>query len=625
MSNNVLSESELAIVQKEHKIATFIGDVIKDFNEKDSKIHDVAIVRLGTKTLTDLYHELMRTIPKENPILFPRLDEVVNRRRKVSFMIIFIDTYDAVELLELFKLCNNPMYIDRRVKFIIIPNKMILTNDELFQISLFHVLLGIFNTIIITQQNEHLMVYSFNPFFEKEVYTLKDATSDIEILFPDKLKNLYGYSYSVIIFEQHPRISIQNNKLQGVDVNFLEIVCHHQNATFNFTNILNLNDTKIDQKHFYQLLSRNQVHLTLNTAFTTGDTSAEYINTFDVNGFCALVPKPPGLSYMYYILTPFDSLTWIMFIVSIVTCAIIWRIFNLMRNGNQNSAGYFVFSIIAHFFSQSIPFRNNRTMQKIILQVCIFMTFILSNAFQSTIISLVSVPRNGTMYNSFNEMFNANDLHYLVDSIFFKTFQSSIENKSFVKKMKVIDKRLSQMNFQQKASENTAFILRCDLVDYLIYAKKDHFNQNIDDFYYLLPDQINSFYESFLTSFLSPYYNKFQTYNTKVFESGIRQYWKRLNKTTNSQIDSHIDSGFMSSQNQENLIKLKDLRGVCILLAIGLLTSGFILIIEIFWKDCQRKLRLWMNLRLFKRYNKQRRMKARRNRVAPMSMITEEV
>lgn len=45
----------------------------------------------------------------------------------------------------------------------------------------------------------------------------------------------------------------------------------------------------------------------------------------------------------------------------------------------------------------------------------------------------------------------------------------------------------------------------------------------------------------------------------------------------------------MSSKNQETLIKMKDLRGVFIILAIGLFMAGFVLIIEIFWFDCQRK------------------------------------
>lgn len=96
MSSNVLSKSELVIVESEHKIETFIGDVIQDFNVKDPKIHDVAIVQLGTKASTDLYHEILRTIPKENPICLPQLDRVVNKKRRVSFMIIFIDNYNAV-------------------------------------------------------------------------------------------------------------------------------------------------------------------------------------------------------------------------------------------------------------------------------------------------------------------------------------------------------------------------------------------------------------------------------------------------------------------------------------------------------------------------------------------------
>lgn len=247
--------------------------------------------------------------------------------------------------------------------------------------------------------------------------------------------------------------------------------------------------------------------------------------------------------------------------------------------------------------------------------------FYLITTFQSTMISLVSITQNGTNYNSFQEMFNKSDFNYLVDLMCLETLKSSTENKSLIAKMKVIDQRLSQIDFQQKASEKTAFILRCDMAEYLIYAKSDQLNQNIDDFYYLLPDQINSFFESFLTSFSSPHYNKLQQYSRRVFESGIRQYWKRLKLTK----DVHIDSGFMSSNNQGNLFDLKDLRGVFLILAIGLTLAGLIFIIEIFWNDCVSKLPSWMKSRINRRIKKGRRMKVRRIRVAPMPMILEEV
>ena len=162
----------------------------------------------------------------------------------------------------------------------------------------------------------------------------------------------------------------------------------------------------------------------------------------------------------------------------------------------------------------------------------------------------------------------------------------------------------------------TALILRCDLAEFLIYSKSDQLNQNIDDLFYLLPDQINTFFE---TSILSPHYNKLQQNSTKVFEPGIQQYWKRLKQTK----DINIDSGFISSNNQGNLIKLKDLRGIFIILAVGLTMAGFLLTLEIFCFDFLRKLR--MKSIFYKRYKKGKRMKTRRIQVAPMPVIPEEV
>lgn len=68
-------------------------------------------------------------------------------------------------------------------------------------------------------------------------------------------------------------------------------------------------------------------------------------------------------------------------ILSIGTCCLLWALFNSFGSRNSSSAGYFIFGVIANFIGQAIPFRANRIIQGIIWQICIFMTFILGNAY----------------------------------------------------------------------------------------------------------------------------------------------------------------------------------------------------------------------------------------------------
>ena len=110
-------------------------------------------------------------------------------------------------------------------------------------------------------------------------------------------------------------------------------------------------------------------------------TDIESVNTFDVNGYCALIPKPPRTNFLQHLLTPFDAWTWVFLLLSIGLSAWIWLLFNCMSFGNENSAGYFIIGFTASFLGQSMTFRRARIIQVVMLQICIFTTFILGSAY----------------------------------------------------------------------------------------------------------------------------------------------------------------------------------------------------------------------------------------------------
>ena len=80
------------------EISEYIRDLIEDFNQKDSNVHDVAIINLGNEENSDYINEIIMELPEENAVIIPRIDTISDDPRigKASFIIITADTIDAV-------------------------------------------------------------------------------------------------------------------------------------------------------------------------------------------------------------------------------------------------------------------------------------------------------------------------------------------------------------------------------------------------------------------------------------------------------------------------------------------------------------------------------------------------
>ena len=94
------SQDLMRVEESGSKIPKYICDLIKDFNRKDSNIHDVLIIDLEIESSEVNLNQLIMEIPKENPVIIPsigtRLDDT--RLRPTSFVIILADSFDTVSL-----------------------------------------------------------------------------------------------------------------------------------------------------------------------------------------------------------------------------------------------------------------------------------------------------------------------------------------------------------------------------------------------------------------------------------------------------------------------------------------------------------------------------------------------
>lgn len=256
-----------------------------------------------------------------------------------------------------------------------------------------------------------------------------------------------------------------------------------------------------------------------------------------------------------------------------------------------------------------ISFRNKRIIQRSLLQICIFMIFILGNAYQTLIISLISESRYGATIKTFDELMQSN-YNFKVDSLFYYMMNST----DLEINLQSIDNIVNHINYQQEALNNTAIVFSCDVAEFIMYS--DEYDFHVVDYYYMLPDQVYSFYESFSTSKFIPYHERLQYYSSLIFESGIRQHWKEFEKFNDNRGKIEINK----MNNEENLINFDDLFGVFYLLGFGLILAAIVLLLEIFWFDFLRHLNYSM-IYEFMMKKKEDKMKVRRIQVKPMPRI----
>lgn len=209
-------------------------------------------------------------------------------------------------------------------------------------------------------------------------------------------------------------------------ITLMKNIAKHQNATCDFQalkrgeNIMNT---------VAKLLTRHHFDLTIDTIIEIPELYSqafESINIFETDGYCALVPFAPRKSFWH---APFDLWTWILIFFTVCCCAIVWYWVNKDIQ-TKSSVGYFVFSFIAHFIGQSVPFQNLRVRQELLLLPSILISLVLGKTYQSLIISFIFDAKFRAQLTTINEMVNQN-FFYHVDGSFQEAFNESYDYTDF--------------------------------------------------------------------------------------------------------------------------------------------------------------------------------------------------
>lgn len=107
--------------------------------------------------------------------------------------------------------------------------------SNIFKIFAFFFISKIPNVVVVSDFEKSFKLLSYKPFISKTAFSLYeiDKNASQEKMFPDKLKDLNGFTYEVISFPSPPRINFVNKVAKSVDLDFLKAVADKQNAKVN--------------------------------------------------------------------------------------------------------------------------------------------------------------------------------------------------------------------------------------------------------------------------------------------------------------------------------------------------------------------------------------------------------
>lgn len=145
-----------------------------------------------------------------------------------------------------------------------------------------------------------------------------------------------------------------------------------------------------------------------------------FINNYDEEAYCALIPRPPRLTFLHFLLTPFDGFTWIFTLAAVASGTFVWQ----RLTKSFDSALGFLFFVFSGFFGQFVVLNAKRKVLVIILQLFVLMTFILGNIYESMITSTMTASRDGRRLKTFDELFRFTDMTFMTDGAFRSFYDS---------------------------------------------------------------------------------------------------------------------------------------------------------------------------------------------------------
>lgn len=466
-------------------------------------------------------------------------------------------------------------------KFIFVPLTRPFNQTQFEMVMFYSMLKKAFLSVVLfpTKENELIVGQVKDPVLGAKSMLTHDYAAnwtDIEAIFPDKVKNLKGYSLGVMLSPQPPRIWYANNKFFGIDSYFLNEMANQLNGSSHAKYYIYKTGMSLNNFHNadFSLITGLPVEFGKGTLVVP-------VPSYEFDGYCALVPITPGRSLLYDLITPFDGPTWFFMFLAILAVSFLWNfVYRKKLTQSPNSTGYFLFSIYGFFFGQSIPMIKLCLIQTCILQLFVLLTFVLGNVYQSEVIASLIKYRNGTSIKTLSELMQS-DLKLIVDPFFYNMSVQSNFDSNFQKNLIKLDESTSLEDLEKYYARNLGIVSRCDIGNFLLYS-----TNSSSSMYHIIQEKFYLTTEFYTISAFSPFYDKLVFYISAVFESGIKSYWKYLNTLFLNSKKWKVSTEPEPIVNNENILKMAELQYIFMGHLIGLFIAFVVFLgehIHAFW------------------------------------------
>ncbi len=548
--------------------------LIQQLNGLDPAIHDIGIYKIGeTPETEEAVQEIVDCISEENPVMIQKDPETFistnnsMRLRKASLFFVVGSYWDFVSIFkdESSKVLNQKLQVDKMdqffndstglyywdvyTKFIFLPTDSLdIKNLEKFAWKLFRA--GVLNFLVSINDTHH---YGYN-IFNNQTYRV-EMTQDTSEIFPNKLKNLHGYSYRILLYPSAQFTRWKDGKIHGVQIYFLEEMLKHQNATFHVSR--NLTIEKATHKgREHELIKNDYDFCPMILQLVHGIYQKRIsIETYTMTGYCALIPREPPKSFLVFLVTPFDVWIWILMGLSLLIGTLVYM---LLADARLLSAGKFIFGIFGLFLSQSSAIFKPRSRRNVYSQLFIFFAFLFGAIYQSSIISCLFQDRDVPSIKNFQDL-KESDLDIIADNFFiYMSTQARLDDKFL--------KRLQNGNYidYNAIGKNTALLRLCEIAEY-----RYNTNKNLSSTFYMLNELIFPFHIQYNTRVSNPFKLKIQDYVLRFMEAGIADYFKQTYARFLEQEDSIRRDTEASLSIEKTILDFDDLFEIYKVLLIG--------------------------------------------------------
>jgi len=411
---------------------------------------------------------------------------------------------------------------------------------------------------------------------EEESGTLGDST-DTDVLFDEKLVDMKGYAYKTIVNRNDNRLIVTDDKLFLTEIQLMETIAEKQNAKLN----VRLSNLTMTDEFEYEL-TQGKVDAVLNFGYYSGLLNNTHflktVNTYETNGYCALVPIPyTHEMFLRFVIYPFSSCVWSMLILSIAIGASVWHAFRKLSDGKMVPGYHLIYDVLSVFVQQSVNIRRGRTILRLMLQFFIFMMIVLANLYQGMMTSTLIETRGYKKIESIQELL-LTDYKFYGDPLLLQIMNGSDATSIITNRTESLNVWLhnsvyiKQFQDVMTASPNNVLLVGCETVQELLDTQIDTWTKGYD-IYYQLHEKILTYYESILLTRRSPFYEKLSELCLRIHETGIKQHWSLL--------VGKDDSIYQKRENDASMLGLKEMLSIFRLYLYGVTIACVAFLIEL--------------------------------------------